>query len=236
MKKIFAIFVSLVSMAVMADEKSLYQFSWLDKDKEIYVLQNRKFRKDGKLYLGATGVKTVSGAFVDSYGGTVRGGFFFREDWGLELAYGKNSGSQNDTAKGVREQGTVPFYRKIDSFASAMVMWSPFYSKINTFNKVFYFDWMFGAGVASLTTQDNRNLFDTKSADKNKLTDESAIGGTWMTGFRFYISEHWSLRVDFQGIHYQADKTKKQQNDTKTSKSSLLFSNYDLGVGLNYTF
>lgn len=234
MKKILLILVSLFSIAAVADEKSLYQFSWLDKDKEIYVLQNRKFRKDGKVYLGATGVKTVSGAFIDSYGATARGGFFFREDWGVEFVYGKNSGSENDTAKGVREQSTVPYYRKVDTYMGGMLMWSPFYSKINTFNKVFYFDWMFGAGLANVSTLDNRKKFEPGAP--NTLTKESNMGAVWNTGLRFYISESWSLRLDFTGLHYSAKKSKQAGANSPITTASTVFSNYDLGLGLNYTF
>lgn len=237
MKNIALIVLSLLmSTIVLADEKSIYNFSWLDKDKEVYVLQNRKFRKDGNLYVGGTIAKTLSGAFIDSYGGTVRGGYFFSEDWGIELVYGKNSGDENNTAKGVLEQGTVPFYRKIDSYAGGMLMWSPFYSKINTFNRIFYFDWMFGVGAASVTTLDNRNKFDPAAADFDDLTSDSTVGLLWNTGFRFYLNESWSLRLDFTGLNYKADKTKKSQGAPATSTTSQIFSNYDLGLGLNYTF
>ena len=233
MKKLAVLLVSLfVSTIVIADEKSFYNFSWLDKDKEIYVLQNRRFRKDGNFYVGATGGKTLNGAFIDSYGGTLRAGYFFREDWGIELLYGKNTGSENGTAKGVLEQGTVPYYRKIDSYAGGMVMWAPFYSKINTFNRIFYYDWMFGVGAATITTQDNRLRFENQS-DK-KLTNENSVGALWNTGFRFYISDSWSLRLDFTGLTYQANKTKKSGGVVSESKS--LFSNFDLALGLNYTF
>jgi outer membrane beta-barrel protein len=234
MNKLALLLISLfVSTIVMADERSLYNFSWLDKDKEIYVLQNRRFRKDGNFFVGATGGKTLNGAFIDSYGGTFRAGYFFREDWGIELLYGKNTGNENDTARGVKEQGTVPFYRKIDSYAGGMVMWAPFYSKINTFNRIFYYDWMFGLGAATITTQDNRNKF-TPGADEDKLTNESNVGMLWNTGFRFYISDSWSLRLDFTGLTYQANKTKK--SGVSTSETKKLFSNFDLGLGLNYTF
>jgi len=225
----------LVTLA-NAGEKSLYNFSWLDPDKEVYVLQNRKFRKDGNLYVGGTGAKTLSGAFIDSYGATLRSGYFFSEDWGLEFVYGKNSGSENDTAKGVKEQGTVPFYRKIDSYMGAMFMWSPFYSKINTFNKIFYFDWMFGLGAASIKTLDNRNKFDSTATNFDELTSENSIGLLWNTGFRFYINENWSLRLDVTGQNYKAAKTKQAEGDSTTSSIDKIFSNYDLGLGLNYTF
>lgn len=236
MKNILLVLISLIlSSLVLADEKSLYNFSWLDKDKEIYVLQNRRFRKDGNVYIGATGAYNLNQAFVNSYGGTARLGYFFTEDWGIEGVYGKNSSDENDTAKGVKEQGTVPFYREIDSYVGAMIMWSPFYSKINTFNRIFYFDWMFGLGAASITTKDNRNKF-TPGANENTLTSDTVVGALWNTGFRFYINESWSLRLDVTGLTYKADKTKGTENSGETSKTSKLFTSYDLGLGLNYAF
>jgi outer membrane beta-barrel protein len=233
-KKVFLLLcVFLISGVVVANEKSVYEFSWLDKDKEIYVLQNRKFRKVGKVYVGAGGVKTISGAFVDSYGGTVRGGYFFNEDWGIEGVFGKNSGSTNDTAKGVEDQQAKAFYRKVDSYLGAMMMWSPFYSKINTFNKVFYYDWMFGLGAASINILDNRGEFD--SVPSSSLTSTNSLGILWNTGLRVYINESWSLRIDFTGLH-----AKPKTEDIKKSGNSIttnsIFSNYDLGLGLNYAF
>ncbi len=235
MKNILLILVSLImSTVVLADEKSLYNFSWLDNDKEIYVLQNRKFRKDGNFYVGVTGAYNLSQDFLDAYGGTFRAGYFFREDWGIEGVFGKNTSTESDSAKGVKEQGAIPFYREIDSYMGAMVVWAPFYSKINTFNKVFYFDWTFGLGLASISTSDNRNLFTTPVNTDKSMTKESVMGALWNTGFRFYINENWSLRLDVTGLTYKADKSKRQNSNS--SKSSQLFTNYDLGLGLNYAF
>jgi outer membrane beta-barrel protein len=216
-----------------ADEKSIYNFSWLDKDKEIYVLQNRKFRKDGNFYAGLTGAKTLSGAFIDSYGGTARAGYFFREDWGVEFVFGKNTGSENDTAKAVRAQSTVPFYRKIDTYTGAMVMWSPFYSKINTFNRVVYFDWIFGLGAANIKTLDNRNKF-SPGADEDKLTSDNLFGALWSTGFRFYLNENWSIRLDVTGQTFSAEREVGSIGSPK--KTTSVLTTFDLGLGLNYAF
>ena len=234
MKKLMLLICAfLLSGMVVASEKSVYEFSWLDKDKEIYVLQNRRFRKVNKVYIGADGVKTISGAFIDSYGGTIRGGYFFREDWGIEGVFGKNSGDKNATAKGVEDQQAKAYYRKVDSYMGAMAMWSPFYSKINTFNKVFYYDWMFGLGFASVNIKDNRNEFASTASES--LTSSSAIGVLWNTGLRVYISDSWSLRIDFTGLHAKPEKADIEDNGNTVTTNSL-FSNYDLGIGLNYTF
>ncbi|MBA2406333.1 MAG: outer membrane beta-barrel domain-containing protein [Bdellovibrionales bacterium] len=234
LKKVFLLLcVFLTSGLVVASEKSVYEFSWLDKDKEIYVLQNRKFRKVGKAYIGGDLSKTISGAFVDAYGGTLRGGFFFREDWGIEGVFGKSTGDKNETAKGVEDQQAKAFYRKADTYMGVMAMWSPFYSKINTFNKVFYYDWMFGLGVASVKLLDNRNEFSSVASDS--LTSSNAIGAIWNTGLRIYFTESWSMRIDFTGLHVKPEEENIEDNGNTVTTNSL-FSNYDLGVGLNYAF
>lgn len=54
MKYLYLLTLSLVyltSSYTFSSEKSVYDFEWLDDDKEIYVLQNRKYRKDGKFNL-----------------------------------------------------------------------------------------------------------------------------------------------------------------------------------------
>ena len=232
-KKVLLLICALMATSVvLASEKSFYDFSWLDKDKEIYVLQNRRFRKVGTFYVGANGVKTISGAFIDAYGGSARAGYFFSEDWGLEGVFGKSSGTKNDTAKGVEDQQSKAFYRKVDTYVGAMMMWSPFYSKINTFNQVFYYDWMFGLGVASVKTIDNRGEFETPTTS---LTSTNNIGAIWNTGLRVYINDSWSLRIDFTGLHVKP-KEENVKDGTNSVTTSTLFSNYDLGVGLNYAF
>ena len=86
MNKIFVFFISLVSLVSLnrthAGENSHYDFSWLDPDKEIFVLQNRTYQKDGNFYVNVGGGFTASGAFVDSLNVQGRFGFFFhRRTW-----------------------------------------------------------------------------------------------------------------------------------------------------------
>ncbi len=215
---------------VNAAEDSVYDFSWLDKDKEVYVLQNRKFRKKNSVYLGSTIGRSVSGAFVDSNEVNFIAGYFFSENFGIELSYTKAEGSLNKTHDSVNAQGATAFYKKIDSATSAMLMWAPFYSKINTFNKIFYYDWLFGAGLASITTLDNRSNF-TGGSTADDLTEESDTAFTWMTGMRFYFSQSWSTRIDFKAIHANTE----MQLDASDSEKRLN-SYYNFNVGINFAF
>lgn len=226
--KFILLFLALTTITY-ASESNVYDFSWLDPDKEVYVLQNRKFRKSGKLYVGGTYGNTISGAFIDSSDFNFHAGYFFHEDWGLEVSYSKASGKTNKTHDGVNEQaGAVAFYRKIDSSQSAMLMWSPFYSKINTFNKIFYYDWLFGAGFASITTLDNREEFNN---DDSTLTSESNTTFSWMTGFRFYITDSWSFRMDVRAIHLNAEMV-IDDDDSEKQWSHY----YNFNLGMNFTF
>jgi outer membrane beta-barrel protein len=230
MKRILSFFLLIYSTFIFSAEDSMYNFSWLDQDKEVYVLQNRKFRKKGNVYIGGTLGRSVSGAYIDSNEANLIGGFFFSEDWGLELSYTKANGAENKTSDAVNAQGSVPFYRKVDTASSAMLMWSPFYSKINTFNKIFYYDWMFGAGITNMTTLDNRNEF-IGGSSADDLTKETLSGFTWMTALRFYITPAWSTRIDFRAQHVNAEMT-IEQGDTEKRWSHY----YNFNIGLNYTF
>ena len=79
-----------------------YDFSWLDPGKKIFVLQNRRFIKKGKINFAAGSGLTTSGAFVDSFNISGRGSYFFTEEFGIEVLYSKNNGKENSTAESVR--------------------------------------------------------------------------------------------------------------------------------------
>lgn len=224
------LFISFTTTTSYSAEKDVYDFSWLDKDKEVYVLQNRKFRKKNKLYMGGSIGRSISGAFIDSNEVNLMAGYFFGENWGLEFSYTKADGSLNKTHDAVNAQGAKAFYKKIDTAMTAMIMWSPFYSKINTFNKIFYFDWMFGFGVSNISTLDNRNEF-VAGPNSSDLTSENESAVAWMTGFRFYINQNWSTRVDIRGTHANTEMT------IDANESEKRWNNYyNFNIGLNYAF
>ena len=119
---------------------------------------------------------------------------------------------------------------------TANIVWAPFYSKINTFNKIIYYDWLFGAGLSSITTKDNRNEFKKNTAESSILTEETGMAYSWFTGFRFFITENWSARVDFRGTHSNADRAVDNGTATSFDIKKSWFHYYDFQLGINYTF
>lgn len=234
--KTFAALLTLISFISLspakAAEDQTYNFSWLDPDKEVYVLQNRKFRKAGRLHISAGAGITTSGAFVDSKTLQGRFGFFFKEEWGAEFIYAKNSGEENETAALLRNEGgagSVPFRRIVDNYMGGMILWSPFYTKINTFNKIIYLDLILGVGVAKVEETNNKEEFLSQSINTEETT-ESHTGIMWNVGAKFFINERFSLRTDLTTIHYQAEVA------SDTSAEEAWNENFDLAVSLGMSF
>lgn len=226
-------FFDVTSSPVHAAEGDTYSFTWLDQDKEVYVLQNRKFRKAGRFHLNlGTGI-TTSGAFVDAMTFQGRAGYFFKEEWGVEFVYAINEGEENNTAKALRNEGSsgsVPFRRIVDGYYGGMLMWSPFYSKINTFNKIIYLDWMVGVGLAQLTESNNFIEF-TSNPDSNVQTQLTHTGIMWDTALKFYINQNFEIRADLTVVHYQAERPNSQGRTEDD-----YYSNWDFALSLGYSF
>ncbi len=221
----------LISATALASESSLYDFSWLDKDKEVYVLQNRKFFKKGTMNLAVGAGMTLSGAFVDAQAVQGRIGFYPLENWGIELVFSANRGEENDNAKAVRLNGgagSVPFRRITKDYFGGMIQWAPFYAKVNTFNKVLYVDWYLGLGIAKLEEENNRLEIPPPNDDKTP-TKEVHNGILWGTGLRVFITKRWHARLDLTGIHYTATKA-TEVKDNGTGKS--YYNNYDLALSV----
>ena len=124
---------------------------------------------------------------------------------GFEFIYSKNEGKENDTAKSVRGEGSagsVPFRRIVDNYLGGMLMWAPFYSKINTFNAIIYTDWMLGIGYAKL--EENNNRIEILSGGDEKLvTKESHDGILWNLGMKIYLTRALEFRVDLTTVFYE---------------------------------
>ena len=216
-----------------ASEGSVYDFSWLDPDKEVYVLQNRKFRKKGNFHLNAGYGVTTSGAFVGARSVQGRAGYFFKEEWGIEGIYAKNNGSENEAAQSVRNvggAGSTPFRRIVDHYYGAFVLWAPFYGKLNTFNKILYFDWLIGLGLGKMEEANNKDS--VRKGYTVPDVKESHNTYMWETGFKFYYNEYFHIRLDLTGQHYKATRARY----INTSDSTGWYSNYDVTMSLGLNF
>lgn len=200
---VFIIFCS----GIQASEKDLYDFLWLDPDKKVYVLQNKVYEKKNTYYLSAGVGKGLSADFQDTLVTSVKAGYFFSEEWGIEAIYSNKNHNNDDAYKSITSSGgnnKVPFVRRINNFYGIMAVWAPFYGKINTFNRIFYFDWSFGLGISQLDAESNRTAF-RANATVDAYEPEDYTAGIWKTQLRFYVNKNLYLDVDLLGNVYRAN-------------------------------
>jgi outer membrane beta-barrel protein len=168
----------------LATEKDLYDFLWLDPDKKVYVLQNKVHKKEHSIYASLGAGMGLSSTYQDTTLVHGNAGFYLNEEWAIEAMYTSYSNKDNEAFENLKKlNGSIPFTRRTTSNYGVLAKWSPFYGKINTFNKIFYFDWSFGLGLGKLNTESNAATVGNP-AKANNFSSESyttVIGKTELT-------------------------------------------------------
>lgn len=184
-----------------ASEKDLYDFLWLDPDKTVYVLQNKEFAKSKTFYADLGYLSGLSSNFQSTNGINLNVGYFFNEEVGVEFVYNYYRNKDNDDMESLRRvNGVVPFMRRLDQSVAMLAIWSPFYGKINTFNKIFYFDFNFGLGPAFV--QSNSNSLTATDRSAEGFSDESQMGALAKIAFRFHINQRMHVGVELQNTYF----------------------------------
>lgn len=218
LKSIAFVVTLLGSVKSFSSQESLYDFLWLDPDKKVYVLQNKQYFKKNKYYIDLGYLRGLSSQFSDSSGGVLSGSYYFTDQWGVEFSYYHYKNKFNDDYKNVRNiNDTEPFVRELTSSLVAALKWSPFYGKINTFNKIIYFDLILSLGLSSLNTRANLDISDTNT--NVPFEDENSIAGFSKVEVKAYVSKTWNLGVYASSHFFNADGPRV------VNKSSLKFNN-----------
>jgi outer membrane beta-barrel protein len=201
---LFLVSFTLSAPALRADEKDLYDFLWLDPDKKVYVLQNKVHKKAKTVYLNLGTGMGLSSNFQDTSLLHTNFGYYISEEWAVEAIYSKYSNKDNEALENLKRlNGSVPFIRKTDSNMGLLAKWSPFYGKINTFNKIFYFDWSFGLGLGKLETTSNATSVSVP-LQANTYQKESYTSLIGKTGLSFHASKNFHIGVDLIMNNYKA--------------------------------
>ena len=118
----------LSSVKLMAAEKDLYDFLWLDPDKKVYVLQNKVHKKEHTVYANLGVGLGLSSTFQDTSMFHGHAGYYFNEEWAAEVMYTSYSNKDNEALENLKRlNGSIPFIRKTKSNYGVLAKWSPFY-------------------------------------------------------------------------------------------------------------
>lgn len=202
-----------------------YNFNWLDPEKKIYVLQNRRYLKEGRPMVTLMGGTGFSNPYRTTFNADARAAFYISEAWGIEAfyTYTGNSANANFTALQGTGSNILPVIREIHSQYGGMVHWVPWYAKINVFNQILYFDWYFAGGAGGI----NYGMFNSSSTgtggNPNEVT-KSDFALFFGTGHLYHLNERFLVRLDFTSAFYNAPVF-------GTGGASNWYTNLNFGIG-----
>lgn len=210
----------LTPLLGQAGEKDLYDFLWLDPDKQVYVLQNKIYPKNKTFYLDFGYITNLTSAFEDTSGAQLKFGYYVSEEWAFEINFNQYTSMTNSTYESVKiVNDSEPFTRRVNKLQAIFAIWSPFYGKINTFNKIYYFDWSFGIGYGQMDAESNLNSV-RNPGSPNTFDSESYNPVLFKSNLKFHMNRNIHLGVEFLNTNYQAGSPKfpsrkewKQSND-----------------------
>jgi outer membrane beta-barrel protein len=204
------------------DSDNEYNFSWLDPDKKVSVLQNRKFRKENKPMVTLNLGFANSNPYRKSYVIEPRIAYYFNEAWGIEVFYSIFSNKENDTAKALISTTIRPDVIEVKNQVGALLQWAPWYAKINVFNTVLYFDWYFDGGVGTL----NANMI-PGSNNAGAATTKSLTAYYLGSGMLFHVTENFLVRLDYLNGWFQAPQR-------AVSGPNTFFNSSDFTIGAGF--
>lgn len=202
----------------------MYDFLWLDPDKKVYVLQNKIHRKEHSFYADVGYINNFTSKFQDTTGFSLKGGFYFHEDWGVEVFYNLYTNANNDEYKNIRSLMVEPFIRRLSSSYGLMAIWSPFYGKINTFNQIFYFDWSFGAGLAKINSESNLATVALQLPGEPVYKTEQYTGTILKTKLKFHLQENIHLGLEYMNSYYLAPGPRAPTSDKLRTNTDIIMS------------
>jgi outer membrane beta-barrel protein len=211
-----------------------YDFSWLDPDKKIYVVQNRKYTKKNRVELALSGGFGVGEPYRNRKTLLPRAFYYLNETWALSFLTGFNSNAENQDFIALKSVSSVfPAVRDVQNFYGGSVVWIPFYGKINMFNKIFYLDWHLEAGMGQVNTEIDLNTSRTGSPN---IHESAHTSFHWGTGQKFFITRNFAARLDFLALYYKAPTGLDGSLTSEKGSAPDTYDNYFVTLGLSYTF
>lgn len=211
-------------------EENEYSFDWLDPDKKVYVLQNRRYTKANRALLTIMGGLAMSNPYRNGFTLEPRLAYYFNEQIGIEgfMTYGFYT--ENETYLALKDAtgssiSVNPHIREVKQQMGGLLHWAPWYAKINVFNSVLYFDWYFTGGVGSVTT----DYFTNAIKDAANTVSQSFFAVFFGTGHQYHLSRAFTVRLDFTGAMYSAPSR-------GTTGDSTTYTNYNFNLGFGVRF
>ncbi len=170
-------------------------------DREVDVIKNKMFRREGRFAVGLHGGIMSSEPFFWYSPAGLRLDYYLSDNFGLELEGTYMFRHDTDLTGFVRSEkpGFDESQDALDLFkwrAHALAVWSPFYGKLALLQrKLAHFDLNLAAGFGAVSL-DRPNK--TRTDSKGVITPEFVFGG----GVQFFANNHITIRFTGRGYVY----------------------------------
>ena len=188
------------------DLKKLEDKYWSAKDEDYAVIQNRTFSKAGKLFLSGMYGTLVNDAFAQSKPYGVNLGYYFTEDFGLEVSYLSNDSKKSASVSkfNTLAANVSPNYNLPGTTTAFNFTYTPFYAKMAFMNMaIMYFDMGFTAGLGVSDYDQVIRLRDGVGNDlgegKIKQTSPHFEIGVMQ---QLFLSKNFAFRLDIKNSFY----------------------------------
>jgi outer membrane beta-barrel protein len=207
------------------DLKKLEDKYWSAKDEDYGVIQNRTYAKAEKFYVSLVTGTLINDPFAQAKPMGAMLGYYFSEDFGVELSYINHDAKKNETVQKLNSVNVAvsPNYNLVKNSIAASASYTPFYAKMAFMNKsIMYFDMGFTAGVG-MTTYDQVSTPSQGAAEK--FTSQSTPH--FELGFmqQLFISKHVAFRLDLKNTFYSQKVVPYQSNFNTTTGEETKSSN-----------
>ncbi len=220
--------VFLLCISVSAATDDYYNFKWLSTDQNIFVLQQKFFEKKRTFFFNAGLGKNSTSDFQSSSALHLSSGFFFSESWGIEGFINSYSNENNDTFKKVSTDGlSIPNIRRLTSVAGVNLLYSPFYGKLNTFNKILYMELIFGVGMSNISAENNITSFENFDP-RNIYESETLTGFQYKVQLRVNITKKWIFNTEYYNYYYSAANRSTESASLQSTNDIILSVGFSL--------
>lgn len=186
------------------EEDSIYNFNWLDDDETVYVIQNKEYPTKGRFELNLSFIDSDHTPYQSSYALSGGVGYYFTEVFSVDVSYRNYINSNNNDFKSLTGTiGKKPLLRIVDSSTFVNFNYLPFYGKINTLNKIFYFYWGIGLGLGQFETRTNHPTF-TDETKPVTYIGENLFGYSAKTYFKFFLAQNWNFGIELDIFAFKA--------------------------------
>lgn len=216
------------------DLKKLEDKYWSAKDEDYGVIQNRTYSKAEKFYGSLVAGTLINDPFAQAKPIGAMLGYYFTEDFGVELSYLNHDAARNETVEKLNSIANIkinPNYNLVKNSVTASVTFTPFYAKMAFMNKsIMYFDMGFTAGLG-MTNYDqvSNQTAGTATVSPDEFKSKSAPHAEFGFMQQLFVTKNVAFRLDLKNtfysqkvVPYQSNSNTNTSEETKSSNDTTL--------------